>query len=43
MADNNWMLWNHEPPKLASATRPREPLFVMTKGSYRLECSLLTS
>jgi hypothetical protein len=36
MADNDAVLWNHVPPKRALPTRTREPLFPMTKGSYRL-------
>ena len=35
------LIWNYDPPRLASPMRKREPLFAMTKGTYRLECVLL--
>jgi hypothetical protein len=35
------MLWKHEPPRLAQREKRRDLLFAMTKGTWRLECSLL--
>jgi hypothetical protein len=42
MSDNDWMLWNHEPPTMTQSTRKGEPLFAMTheQNHYYLECEL---